>query len=73
MVKMRQKWIESGEWLTTIFPSIFCHDEVVFEAVEEHAERFSLEMQEIMENSVQLRVPIRTDPKIVDAWGHIKA
>jgi len=72
MVKLREQWIEEGEWLKTVFPSNFVHDEIIFEAPEEHVARHAATMQEVMENTVQLRVPVRTEPLIVDAWGLAK-
>lgn len=45
------------------------HDELVFEVKEEIADEFALVIKDIMENSVQLSVPLVAEYKIDDYWA----
>lgn len=72
MSKIRSRSMSEKTWGVTLFPSNFVHDEVIFESVESEAEKHAAMIQEIMENTVQLRVPIRTQPLIVKNWGSAK-
>ncbi len=45
------------------------HDELVFEVKEEIAEEFAIDVKNIMENVVTLKVPLVADYKIADNWN----
>jgi DNA polymerase-1 len=72
MVKMREHWIDSGEWLTQVFPTNFVHDEIVIECPESKVNDIIPVVENIMETTVDFRVPIRTDIAVVDRWGDAK-
>jgi DNA polymerase-1 len=72
MVKLREHWVESGDWGTKIIPTNFVHDEIVFECASDEVDKFIPVVENIMESSVQFRVPIRTDIMVVDRWGDAK-
>ena len=72
MVKMREHWMSTGQWEDTIYMSNFIHDEVVFECPEQMVDEFIPTIEYVMENSVQLKVPIRTSIQVVDKWSKAK-
>lgn len=72
MVKMREHWMETGEWGRDILPTNFVHDEIVLECPESKVDEVIPVVEKVMETSVQFRVPIRTDIAIVDRWGDAK-
>ncbi|MBI5222323.1 MAG: DNA polymerase I [Candidatus Magasanikbacteria bacterium] len=45
------------------------HDELVLEVKDELVEQVSVEVKEIMENVIKLRVPVRVDTEIGESWG----
>lgn len=73
MIKMRERFMDMGVWLNGVNPQNFIHDEVVLE-VDEHlvCEARSV-VVDCMENSLRLRVPIRTEALVVDSWGECKS
>ena len=44
------------------------HDELVFEVREEDVKSASAKIQQLMENSVKLDVPLRVDVGVGDNW-----
>lgn len=72
MGKMRNKWITEGTYLKEVFITNMVHDELVFEVAEDRVDYYAQDIADIMENAVQLRVPIRADVHIVDNWGQLK-
>lgn len=48
------------------------HDELVIDVAEEHAEECLEVLRDVMENCVQLTVPILTSGEIVDTWDEAK-
>ena len=71
-VKMREHFLKDGSWMSTIFPINFVHDEVCFEVESNKAEELKTTVQYYLENSVQFKVPIRADVKLVDSWDKAK-
>jgi len=49
------------------------HDELIFEVKENLVEKVSLEIKEIMEQVIKLKVPIVADVKAGDNWGEMEA
>ena len=47
------------------------HDEIIFEVKKEIAEEFSKKAKEVMENVLQLKVPLVVDIEIGDNWGEL--
>ena len=45
------------------------HDELLFEVKEEHVEKSTKEIKQIMENVIKLKVPVIAEVKIGDNWG----
>ncbi len=48
------------------------HDELIFEIKPDKLKEYAKEIQDIMENIVQLKVPIIADIKTGDNWGQLK-
>lgn len=48
------------------------HDELVFEIKEESVEEASREIQEIMENVVELKIPLRCNKAVAKNWKELK-
>lgn len=48
------------------------HDELIFEGEKEWLESSTPLIQSIMENAVQLLVPLKAEPKVGKTWGDIK-
>ena len=48
------------------------HDEVVVDAPVEVAEKVAKIMTDVMENTTELELPLKVDPKIVDCWAEAK-
>jgi DNA polymerase-1 len=48
------------------------HDELVFEVPESDIDKISLEIKDIMENPVKLKVPLVVDVKIGKNWGELE-
>jgi len=48
------------------------HDELIFEIKNEKVERYSLELQEIMENIFQLDIPLKVSICTGKNWGELK-
>ena len=72
MVKMREHWLDTGEWMKDVLPTNVVHDEIVIECPESKINDIIPVVENIMENSVEFRVPIRTDIAVVDRWGDAK-
>lgn len=72
LVKMREKWIDQGLWMTKVFPTNFIHDEIVLEADEDIIPQVVSEMNYIMENTIKLKVPIRAGAGVADNWSSAK-
>ena len=69
---IRKRCMELGVWLREIFPTNWVHDEILMEVVTKKATEYAILVRDIMETSVQLKVPIRADWKIVKNWGDAK-
>jgi DNA polymerase-1 len=72
MSNLREHWMQSRDWLRTIFMSNFVHDEIVFECPIDLVDRYVPTIRTFMENCVPFSVPIRTDIQVVDKWGAAK-
>ena len=48
------------------------HDELIFEAVPDKADTYAKEIKKIMEEVVELKVPIIVDASIGDNWGQLE-
>jgi DNA polymerase I len=48
------------------------HDELVYEAEEDHADEMAKEIKYICENVVELAVPLLCEPKVVSTWRSAK-
>jgi DNA polymerase-1 len=48
------------------------HDELIFEIREDIVKSVSLELKEIMENIMELNVPLVCSVNIGDSWGELK-
>jgi DNA polymerase I-like protein with 3'-5' exonuclease and polymerase domains len=72
MVKLRERWMKSDDWMRTIIQSNMVHDEGVWECVPEENARFIADIHDVFENTVQFKVPIRVEVKVVDNWGAAK-
>jgi len=70
--KLRERLIERGEWMGAVLPTNMVHDEAVLEVREDKVEEVLPIVVDVMENSVQFKVPIRLDVKVVDVWGKAK-
>jgi len=71
-VNMRKDFIDREVWRREIYPVNFIHDELVFEAPDELAEKYAREIRDHMELTVQLKVPVRADVVIAKRWGDAK-
>ena len=58
--------------MKTVIPTNFVHDEIVLECPESEVDDIIPVVENIMENSVEFKVPIRTDIAVVDRWGDAK-
>ena len=72
LVKMRKDWKAQQIWLDGVWPVNFVHDEIVLEVENELVPQVASETKTHLETSVQFRVPIRADVKIVEQWGKAK-
>lgn len=72
MVEMYDKWVTSGEWMRDVFMTNMVHDELVLEVSENKLDEVIPVVVDCMENSTQLRVPIRTDIIVCDRWSEAK-
>lgn len=72
LVKIVEELVARGWWLTKVFFNNFVHDELVFEVDDDIIPEVNAIIIDKMENTVRFRVPIRTDLKVVTAWGHAK-
>lgn len=68
----REKYIKEALWGNGVQIVNFIHDENVFEVDESIADQVFAETQWIMENSIKIKVPIRAEGHVVDAWGLAK-
>jgi len=71
--KLREKFIDRGEWMDTVLPTNMVHDEAVLEVREDKVKEVLPIVIDVLENSVQFKVPIRLDVKVVDKWGKAKS
>jgi DNA polymerase-1 len=69
---IRQETIKTSDWMNTIYPINFVHDEVCYEVKDEDAHRHKATVQRYLETSVKFKVPIRADVKLVDSWDKAK-
>ena len=58
--------------MKTVIPTNFVHDEIVLECQESEVDDIIPVVENIIENSVEFKVPIRTDIAVVDRWGDAK-
>jgi DNA polymerase-1 len=72
MIKIQEEWLKEGLWGTDVGIVHMIHDELIIEVDESIAERVALKNQEIMENTIQLDVPIRAEYTIADNWAEGK-
>lgn len=72
MGKMRDKWVAEGIWFDGVCPVNMVHDELVFECREDLIPEVSKDIQHILENQVQFKVPIRAPVKKISNWGEGK-
>jgi len=71
-IKMAQILLERKLWDKGITQAIQVHDEIVFNPTCENPEQYFTEIKNIMENVVQLRVKVITEPSICNSWGQAK-
>src|SRR5699024_2362711 len=48
------------------------HDELIFEAPEHEIDTLNQLVKEVMENTVELSVPVKADSSLSDSWYHAK-
>ena len=75
---MKMAMIEVYKYLRQNFKSeeakliLQVHDELVIEAKDQYIEEISLNLKQIMENVVKLRVPVKVEVAHSNSWGKIK-
>ena len=72
MVKLREYFIKSEDWLKTIWPTNMVHDEIVFEVTNDKVDEFAAIIRSFLETPVKLHVPVRADIKVCENWGQAK-
>jgi DNA polymerase I-like protein with 3'-5' exonuclease and polymerase domains len=60
---------KEGIFDATGFPRLVVHDELVYSVREGYARKDFLAMQNVMENAVKFKVPIRTEGEIGPNWA----
>jgi DNA polymerase-1 len=70
LVKLRERL--SGEWMRGVKPINFVHDEIVLEVEDSLLDEVKPHVIDCLENTVQLRVPVRADMNVVQSWGDAK-
>jgi len=68
-IKFRNLMKKKGWWLTKVFLVNSIHDEIVVECDLDIIEEVAIDLRDCMEQCIQLRVPLRADPKIVANWA----
>jgi DNA polymerase I-like protein with 3'-5' exonuclease and polymerase domains len=69
MSRIREECIGLGTWINEIVQVNMVHDEGVWEVKEDKVEQHAAIIQKHLENSVQLRVPVRTSLIVSDCWS----
>lgn len=67
-----QKLIEKNYQAGEIKMLLQVHDELVFEVKEALIKKTSVEIKEIMENVIKLKVPLGVDASVGDNWGEME-
>ncbi|KMK74565.1 DNA polymerase I [Alkalihalobacillus pseudalcaliphilus] len=69
MVNMGEE-IEKNGWKTRMLLQV--HDELIFEVPEDEVETFKEVISKVMENAIQLNVPLKVDAEVGDSWYDAK-
>ena len=72
MVRIRNYFRKTGEWLKTIFPAAQIHDELVFYSQKRKADEHLKIILDIMRNVLKLRVPVEVEGKYALSWADAK-
>ena len=62
--------IEKNGWKTRMLLQV--HDELIFEVPEDEVETFKEVISKVMENAIQLNVPLKVDAEVGDSWYDAK-
>lgn len=69
LLKMYDRMNEIGIWCSGAWLTNFVHDECVFEVDDDKLGVAMPIIQDCLENTYRLKVPVRTTMKVVPAWG----
>jgi DNA polymerase-1 len=64
--------IKINEELPDVKMILQVHDELVFEIKKTNFKKTAMQIKELMENAVKLKVPVEADAKIGENWGDMK-